>query len=162
MQSRPFNAPVQNKLGTMEYTNLQPRGNPQPGGLAGRAMAAGAGMGSPGGQMSTGGFTAYADKNLGSAGFMKSGGDRKAGWVAQSGAYKGKTRDEAMADLRTKYAGMSPEEKAQYEAMSRNEDIGDAGSGMMPQGPVDPPMKLAGVDKVQGSLARRAMNIPKR
>lgn len=174
--SRPFASPVQNKLGTMEFTNLQPRGpaapaapaSPTLGGLA--AKVAGAG-----GMQSTNGFTSYADEQLGAAGWQKSGGDRKAGWVAQSGSYKGQTRPEAEARLRAQYAAMTPEQKAAYEARANNADIGDQGGapGAPPPGtPMDTPSLLSGsrltpsglggVDKVEGSLTRRArMGAPK-
>lgn len=171
--SRPFAAPVQNKLGTMEFTNLQPRGpaapaappspaSPTLGGLA--AKVAGAG-----GMQTTNGFTSFADEQLGAAGWQKSGGDRKAGWVAQSGSYKGQTRPEAEAKLRAQYAAMTPEQKAAYEARANNADIGDQGAapGAPPIGtPMDTPSLLSGsrltpsglggVDKVEGSLTRRA------
>ena len=45
-------------------------------------------------------FNAYIDEQLGSAGFRKSGADNKAGFVAQSGRFKGMTQDEARAKLR--------------------------------------------------------------
>lgn len=77
-------------------------------------------------QQTTNGFSSFLDDKLGSAGLKKSGSDRKAGWVVQSGPFKGKTRDEAAAQLRQQYAAMSPEQKAAYEARSRNEDIGDS------------------------------------
>ena len=173
--ARPFAAPTQNKLGTMEFTNLQPRMPDVPAAAAMGGLAAKIADANAGGALTTNGFTAYADEQLGAAGFVKSGGDRKAGWVAQSGAWKGQTRPEAEAKLRAQYAAMTPEQKAAYESRANNGDIGDRSMdpGAMPPGTsMDSPSMLSGsrltpsglggVDKVEGSLARRArMGAPK-
>jgi len=172
---RAFNAPVQNQLGTMTFKNLQPRNGLVTQALAGRPGApiptdeAGKPMYAPPTAMpqgtvdrpaSTNGFNSFVNDKIGAAGFIKSGADRKPGWVAQKGEYRGKTRDEAQADLRMKYAAMSPDQKAVYEQKAANLDIGDMGNAdigdsapapatapRVPVGtPDERPYKLRGLD----------------
>ncbi|MBP7949029.1 MAG: hypothetical protein KA004_05190 [Verrucomicrobiales bacterium] len=75
------------------------------------------------------GFAAFADKQLGGAGFKASTSDGKAGFVVQSGPFSGMTKDSAMAQLRNQYAGMSPEQKRAYEARGTGEDLASDYSG---------------------------------
>ena len=172
---RQFGAATQNRLGTMEFRNLQPRGASM-GGLAGKVAAAGAAGGAaspqPGmGEQSTVGFTSYVDEQLGGAGFILSGANRKGGWVAQSGAYRGQTRPAAEAKLRAKYAAMTPEQRMAYEARGNNSDIGDitptaspspTASAVPPPAMDDPtmmtgmPLDPLSVDETAGGLTRRA------
>jgi hypothetical protein len=145
----------------MKFKNLQP----QQGGLAQRATGTpsavpGTGSGNPPADpQSTNGFQAYLSKSIGAAGFQKSGSDRKAGWVAQSGEYKGQTREEAEGALREKYAAMPPEERSAYEAMGQNADVGDQvssnGPGFGQAAPAAAP--AATTPEQSGGLAMRAL-----
>ena len=68
-------------------------------------------------------FNAYIDEQLGSAGFRKSGADNKAGFVAQSGRFKGMTQDEARAQLRKEFAGFDPRRKQRYAGLAEGRDV---------------------------------------
>ena len=68
-------------------------------------------------------FHAYATEQMADAGFAKSGSDKKAGWVAQSGRFKGLTQDEIQAKVRQEFAGMDAGKRARYQAMAEGRDI---------------------------------------
>lgn len=68
-------------------------------------------------------FNAYIDEQLGSAGFRKSGADNKAGFVAQSGRFKGMTQDEARAQLRKEFAGFDARRKQRYAGLAEGRDV---------------------------------------
>ena len=75
----------------------------------------------PGGKFDA--FHAYIDEQLGDAGFSKSGSDNKSGWVAQSGRFKGRTQDEARAELRKEFAGLDPRRKTRYASLAEGRDV---------------------------------------
>tara|TARA_Y100000593_G_scaffold6574_1_gene12480 strand:+ start:3888 stop:4661 length:774 start_codon:yes stop_codon:yes gene_type:complete len=68
-------------------------------------------------------FHAYASEQMADAGFRKSGSDKKAGWVAQSGRFKGLTQDEIQGKLRQEFAGFDEGRRARYQGMAQGEDI---------------------------------------
>jgi hypothetical protein len=69
------------------------------------------------------GFGAYLEENTAGSPRRMGGRSRRAGARFTEGPMRGKTLDQAKVGLRQKYASMSPEQKAQYEAKARNEDI---------------------------------------
>lgn len=79
------------------------------------------------------GFSAYADSMIGGAGFKASTKDNKAGFVVQSGPMRGKTKDQAMLDLRASYQNLTPEQKQRAIDRGTGADLApDYKGGAMP------------------------------
>ena len=72
-------------------------------------------------------FHAYASEQLADAGFRKSGSDRKSGFVATSGRFKGMTQDEINQQMRKEFGGFGANQRARYEALGRGDDIATGG-----------------------------------
>tara|TARA_R110000824_G_scaffold71929_15_gene183928 strand:- start:191 stop:1162 length:972 start_codon:yes stop_codon:yes gene_type:complete len=74
-------------------------------------------------------FHAYMSEQLADAGFRKSGSDKKAGFVAQSGRFKGMTQDEINGMLRKEFGGFGADQRAKYAGMASGDDVATDGGG---------------------------------
>ena len=74
-------------------------------------------------QQSSAGFSTYFDEQVAGAPRRLGGRGRRPGARFTEGPMRGKTADQSKIMLRSKYAGMSPEEKATYEGKARGADI---------------------------------------
>lgn len=138
-EARPFNAPVQNQLGSMSFSNLQPR----------RPAAGSTPPATGPTQQSYAGLTPYVDEQIGGAPRRLSGfRGKRAGARYVEGPSKGKTQDRALLDAREKYAKLSPDAKQGYESKARMEDISSTVPGVaapaapMPATP-EPPQRMS-------------------
>ena len=74
-------------------------------------------------------FHAYMSEQLADAGFRKSGSDKKAGFVAQSGRFKGMTQDEINQKLRGEFGRFGADQRAKYASIARGDDVAADGGG---------------------------------
>lgn len=115
------------RLGGTQFRLLPDRGAGGMGGAArppspGPAMASDP-TGGAATQQSSAGFTPYFDEQVAGAPRRLGGRGRRPGARFTEGPMRGKTADQSKILLRSKYAGMSPEEKATYEGKARGADI---------------------------------------
>lgn len=144
-------------LGNTTFRNLQPRNNG--GGMLPRPSADVGPMPPVATEKSYAGFGSYLEEQTAGSPRRMGGRSRRAGARFTEGPMRGKTLDQAKVGLREKYASMSPEQKAQYEAKARNEDISTdvpAAPRPMAEVPMAPP-ELPDVGAMPMSLDRMTL-----
>jgi len=107
-------------LGNTSFRLLPDRGGNRP--APGPAMASDPTGGAPT-QQSAAGFSTYFDEQVAGAPRRLGGRGSRPGARFTEGPMRGKTADQSKILLRSKYAGMRPEEKMAYEGKARGNDI---------------------------------------
>ena len=102
-------------------------------------------------------FHAFASEQMADAGFRKSGADKKAGFVAQSGRFKGLTQDEIQGQLRREFGGLNQNQRSRYQRMAQGEDI--AAGGGVGRDVVERPNLLAEEEAGANRLLTEAGNV---
>ena len=127
--------PPQEGLGPYDLMQNPYQSDPSlgnPAALAAEAAEGQPGAGQPGAAQKPGkldAFHAYMSEQLADAGFRKSGSDKKAGFVAQSGRFKGMTQDEINGILRKEFGGFGADQRAKYAGMASGDDVAADGGG---------------------------------